>query len=178
MNGIIPSLPLHMRKCTEMCPLKRGKKTDSLFKLGLCPVWTENHSAGDGSFRGLWLTQPLQWLFTATYNQVPAGSLWKLQLRTLGNTYEVPNAHSQPPPDLNSAYVLCREIGKTLKNGHPSHQLFASSFYKSSKRDKPFGNCSGVVVRGGEGQAAGVSHLHSLRPWMAAGGEDLRLHGR
>lgn len=98
MNIIVPSLLLHVRKYTEMCPLKWGKKTDSLFKLGISPIWTENQSAGDGSFCGLRLTQTPQWLFTATYNQVPAGSKWKLQLRTLGDTYEVPNTCSQACP--------------------------------------------------------------------------------
>lgn len=91
MNSILPSVPLHMRKCTEMCPLKRGKKQI------LCSNWAHAQCEQRTTQLGMaapWplVTQTPQWLFPATYNPAPPGSLARRSCKTLGNTYVVLNA--------------------------------------------------------------------------------------
>lgn len=136
MNSILPSVPLYMRKCTEMCPLKWGKKQI------LCSNWAHAQSEQRTTQLGMAAS-------VASGNTTPSVAFPRhLQSRPAADPGQHlcgPERTLTAPSDFNSAYVLCGKSRKLINNGSLLHRFFPSSFCKSSERGKPFENSSGVL---------------------------------
>lgn len=146
MNSILSSMPLHLRKCTEMCPLKRGKKQI------LCSHWAhaqcEQRTTQPGMAASVASANTTSSVaFPSHLQSHPSRLPEEAAAADPGEHLCGPERTRTAPSDFNSAYVLCGKSRKLIKNGLRFNQIFPSSFYKSSEKGKPFENSSGVLSK-------------------------------